>query len=155
MTREEFIQNEKYNYLFYYADPNNTGNTIYPISLGFEFSQGWDEMVFELLDKIVEIDTKKAVRIFQLKEKFASLRCYISITCDEDIPYDNEIYELIDQYETKSFTICEECGNPGKPRRDIGWHRTLCDKHYKEVKKPKQKVINVVVNAPVIKTKMS
>jgi hypothetical protein len=30
-----------------------------------------------------------------------------------------------------SYTICEECGAPGKLRGG-GWMRTLCDKHEEE-----------------------
>ena len=37
-----------------------------------------------------------------------------------------EMYDLIEEAETKSATICEDCGKPGKLRSG-GWIRTLCD----------------------------
>ena len=38
---------------------------------------------------------------------------------------------LIEEAETKSSTICEECGQPGEYRPG-GWVRTLCDTCHSE-----------------------
>jgi hypothetical protein len=47
--------------------------------------------------------------------------------------------DLIEEYENKSYYICEECGKPGKYRGDLGWKLTLCDNHYKkELKRQKR-----------------
>ncbi|MEK6880416.1 MAG: LAGLIDADG family homing endonuclease [Nanoarchaeota archaeon] len=54
------------------------------------------------------------------------------MTCATD-----EMYDLIQEYEKKSETICEDCGKEGKLRNDLGWILTLCDKHYKENQKRK------------------
>ena len=48
---------------------------------------------------------------------------------------DNEIETLIDEYKQKSLTICEICGKTGFLRKDLSWLQTLCDDHYKEIKK--------------------
>jgi hypothetical protein len=62
--------------------------------------------------------------MLQIKEKYGGLRAYCGGTT-------NEFFDIIDQAEEESYTICEECGEPGKPR-DLGWILTLCEKHYQE-----------------------
>jgi len=83
--------------------------------------------VTELATKIAEIDHKHETRISQVKEKFGGLRFYINHGT-------NEIFDLIHEYENKSYTVCEVCGKAGKCRNDIGWIRTLCEEHYNEIK---------------------
>ena len=54
-----------------------------------------------------------------------SLRVYMN--------YDpEEIDDLIDEYEKKSYHICEVCGEDGKERENRHWYKVLCDKHYEE-----------------------
>lgn len=55
----------------------------------------------------------------QVKEKFASLRFYM--TCETP-----EMSEAIRQAEVECSTICEYCGESGRHRYG-GWERTLCD----------------------------
>jgi hypothetical protein len=59
-------------------------------------------------------------RAVQVKEKFGQLRFYLSTTTEE-------MGNLIREAETKSGTICEECGQPGKLINDGGWLKTTCD----------------------------
>ena len=59
-------------------------------------------------------------RATQMKEKFAGLRLYMTSFTDE-------IDELISEAEKKSYTICEECGEPGEVKGQ-GWLVCLCDK---------------------------
>lgn len=63
-------------------------------------------------------------RALQVKTKYGGLRFYMTHGTDE-------IFELIDEAEDKSYEICELCGEKGKPR-DIGWIWTLCDKCHKK-----------------------
>ena len=44
--------------------------------------------------------------------------------------YGIEVYDVIDECERLSYTICEICGDSGKPREG-GWIKTLCDEHAK------------------------
>lgn len=60
----------------------------------------------------------------QVKEKFGTLRFYLTSGTDE-------MYDLIHEAEAKSATTCEDCGTPGK-RRGGGWILTLCDQCAKE-----------------------
>jgi len=94
---------------------------------GFEAGRGWYPLIYELLDKLQAIEDrdKMGLEITQIKEKFGGLRVYTNIET-------REIWELIDKYEAKSFTICEACGKPGKLRNNHGWYITLCDECQKE-----------------------
>lgn len=56
----------------------------------------------------------------QCKEKYGSLRFYL--TCGTD-----EMFDLINEYEEKSSHICEDCGAPGKLRDEDYWILTQCD----------------------------
>ena len=57
----------------------------------------------------------------QIKEKFGGLRFYVDSATDK-------IYNMIDEAEKKSYTICEVCGKSGKEYHIKGWTMTLCKK---------------------------
>lgn len=59
-------------------------------------------------------------RAAQVKEKFGGLRFYMTIGTDE-------VYALIGKAEALSCKTCEECGEPGEKRTDLGWIYTLCN----------------------------
>lgn len=93
---------------------------------------GWYNLIYTLtncIDRRLEHLNKdggnRKVIIAQIKEKFGGLRYY----ADGDI--DEQMDGMIDFAESLSYTICEECGAPGKLRSG-GWMRTLCDKHEEE-----------------------
>ena len=73
------------------------------------------------------IDAGWNKQVCQVKEKFGGLRFYINDANDE-------VFDVIDEYEVDSYTICEVCGEKGKERTDIGWIRTLCETHYNKEK---------------------
>ena len=64
-------------------------------------------------------------RAAQVKEKFGTLRFYMT-------RYTDEIRELISSAETLSSVTCEECGSPGEEKGG-GWIRTLCNPCAKEL----------------------
>jgi hypothetical protein len=93
---------------------------------------GWYNLIYTLtnyIDRRLENLNKdggnRKVVIAQIKEKFGGLRYY----ADGDL--DEAMDGAIDFAESLSYTICEECGEPGKLRSG-GWMRTLCDKHETE-----------------------
>jgi len=93
---------------------------------------GWYNLIYTLtnyIDRRLEHLNKdggnRKVHVAQIKEKFGGLRYY----ADGDL--DETMYGAIDFAESLSYTICEECGEPGKLRSG-GWIRTLCDKHEEE-----------------------
>jgi len=63
-------------------------------------------------------------KVVQVKEKYGGLRYYMSGNVTEQM----EAY--IQSAENMSFTICELCGEPGKPRGG-GWITVRCDQHVK------------------------
>lgn len=54
----------------------------------------------------------------QVKEKYAGLRYYLTIGTQP-------MFDVISEYESKSYRTCENCGGPGK-RYGGGWLVTLC-----------------------------
>lgn len=80
--------------------------------------KGWSELINNLYDAKPD-----DVEVWDVKEKFGTLRFYIGIAPDW-------YQDLVHYYEKKSATICEECGDTGKLRTDLSWMQTLCDKHY-------------------------
>lgn len=81
---------------------------------------GWSKFINNLYDA-----KPKRTKVWQVKEKYAGLRFYISSAPEW-------YFDLIDYYEDESYKICEVCGEKGKIRDDLSWILTLCDKHYEE-----------------------
>ena len=68
-------------------------------------------------------------RILQIKEKWGGLRWY-----DGGVPkkISEEVRQIIDEYEHKSFSICLHCGKPAKYRTE-GYILYLCEGCIKDV----------------------
>ncbi len=58
-------------------------------------------------------------RASQVKEKMGEMKMYLTHGTDE-------MFDLIDKATEKSLTICENCGQPGKPN-EYGWISVLCE----------------------------
>lgn len=93
---------------------------------GFSLPNGWIILVRTLsgvleyyLERLPE-ETRKHIQCAQVKEKFGTLRFYM--TAQDDF-----ISGAISMAESMSHYICEICGNPGHQRDNIGWIETLCD----------------------------
>jgi len=82
---------------------------------------GWKPLIENLY-----VAMPRRTKVLQVKEKFAGLRFYISSAPEW-------YHDLIAYYEDQSYKICEQCGESGKVRDDLGWILTLCDKHYREI----------------------
>lgn len=100
-----------------YGKDKETRKELLPY--GIQCDDGWFNLIFELSEKISKIDPNcKAV---QVKEKFGGLRFYINETTSLG-------YKLIEEYENKSFHICEVCGNTETAKERSGnWVQTLCN----------------------------
>ena len=84
---------------------------------------GWKPLVKEFIDFA---DSREyEVFINQVKEKFGGLRIYY-------YPCVEELEKLEDELCAKAILTCEDCGEDGETRFDIGWYKTMCDKHYRE-----------------------
>lgn len=93
--------------------------------LPIECGEGWHDIVWACHRELFRIDPD--YQPLQIKEKFGGLRYYFNSS-----HRDKEIMNMVvDKYEKMSFTICEECGEPGTTARGITtlWIKTLCAKH--------------------------
>jgi hypothetical protein len=97
-------------------------------------NDGWEPLIREAAAKIeAEIERlekedpesfkkaweKGAYRAAQVKEKFGTLRFYMTSA-------NETMMQAIEEAELKSASTCEKCSKPGK-ERPIGWIKTLCD----------------------------
>jgi hypothetical protein len=126
----------KYPNLFKLRDtPKDISN--YPICWGFECDSGWFSIIDNLcfkLNKIIETVPKEEQEnyyVLQCKEKFGTLRYYMS--CETE-----EMSKVIQETEDLSASICEFCGNPGTLDTSQYWVKTLCPTCSKERKKLEQ-----------------
>lgn len=85
-------------------------------------------------EKVTNLDF---VRIIQVKEKFGGLRIYYDL---HSTPHDfkgkdittetfNQLRGVVDFAESLSYTICQDCGEPGELRNLDGYYVTLCETH--------------------------
>ncbi|MDE2259969.1 MAG: hypothetical protein KGK17_06575 [Betaproteobacteria bacterium] len=117
---------------------------------GFSCGDGWYPLVYQLSAQIeveaqrlgLDPQTEAWPRALQVKEKFGTLRFYVSMDDSSEHRYTLEqfgqmkslrpvagiesVQALISEAEEKSATICEHCGAPGTFRQG-GWCRTLCE----------------------------
>ncbi|KAF2655603.1 hypothetical protein K491DRAFT_423291 [Lophiostoma macrostomum CBS 122681] len=94
----------------------------------FECADGWYNIIYRLsyqLASIIANDESlagKNVKVFQVKEKFGTMRFYMS-------RYTNEVHEAIAKAQEESAKTCETCGvdGDGVGLKTDGWVRTICE----------------------------
>ena len=96
----------------------------------FDCNEGWYPLIQKLIEDLVALGWDKQVT--QVKEKFGGLRFYVN-SCT------TEMLDRILEAEKESYSICEDCGEPGELRKDLGWYFTLCDTHYHEKRESRKK----------------
>lgn len=84
---------------------------------------GWFDLLYRLSEKLealiaAEPEEHRPCAV-QVKEKFGTLRFYMSNSTDE-------MEDLIDEAEKESEVTCEYCGKPGR-LRGWGWIECMCD----------------------------
>lgn len=91
----------------------------------FECGDGWEPLLRAAATKIEAINKQlqEPVRALQIKEKFGTLRFYVSHGTEE-------INTIIREAENASARTCETCGQPGK-LRGKRWVYTACEAHNK------------------------
>jgi hypothetical protein len=95
-----------------------------------DIEEGWYQLIHDLLAELIKTDWDKDIH--QIKEKFGGLRFYIGSASQE-------VHDIISRYESLSYLTCEVCGEKGELRKDTGlWYKTMCDKHYLELKKERK-----------------
>lgn len=99
---------------------------------GFEVGNGWERIIRDLSLNLEFLNERTPVWVeaIQVKEKFGTLRFYVSFRDAgprQDARWWGDIvFALTDEAEMRSMFVCEECGGYGT-RREGGWIRTLCD----------------------------
>ena len=94
----------------------------------FECADGWYDLIYRLsytITSIIENDeelAKHEPKVFQIKEKWGTLRFYMS-------RYSDELHEVIAEAEKESEKICETCGvqGDGVELKSDSWVRTICE----------------------------
>jgi hypothetical protein len=92
-----------------------------PLYSGYEgwVGPGWLPLLERLAADLAALGWNRDLH--QLKEKLGGLRFYTGRATQE-------INDRIEQAEKESFTICEHCGAPGRPREGrTAWIKTTCD----------------------------
>jgi len=100
-----------------------------------ECGEGWYQLIHDLLEELIKTDWDRDIH--QIKEKFGGLRFYIGGASEE-------VHDIIHRYEELSYKTCDVCGEAGELRKDCGWkggtwYKTMCDKHYLELKEERNK----------------
>lgn len=115
-------------------------------AFGCECDNGWFDLIYSLCTEITGVYKKHGIPIDitveQVKEKYGSLRFYYSVQkpnhetvfSDKEKEAHNDVRKLVNQWEKKSETVCEKCGNQGILRSDLSWIQTLCDDCYNKKK---------------------
>lgn len=105
-----------------YASPKTTC-----MCWGFP-GDGWEPLIRRLSEKleeaILKIPKGKRPCASQVKEKFGTLRFYMTSETDE-------MWEWIRTAEAQSAKTCEECGAPGQVRSVKWWLSCACEEHSK------------------------
>ena len=116
--------------------PRIFGNTsdLMAINLfGFECGDGWFDLLKELIEEIKAICEKTDFSedeewgfptVNQVKEKYGTLRFYMSIETDS-------MCGVIRKAEKRSGETCEDCGKPGSMRERCRWYMVRCDECFK------------------------
>lgn len=81
---------------------------------------GWEGIWRDFVKQLKEM-ANGTVQILDSKEKFGTLRVYLSCHTDEKID------ELVRELEKKSKEVCIECGKPAKFVTNDNWIAYLCE----------------------------
>ncbi len=116
-------------------------NNLY-LAFGCECDDGWYELLKEMFQEVVNryeaAGLPVDLEVLQIKEKFAELRVYYSFKqgnnqADQELR--DDIDKIIETYENKSNTICENCGAEGELRKAGYRMKTLCAQCYDKTMK--------------------
>lgn len=122
--RQEFDERLCQEFPNLYGDRNGD-KTQTLMCWGFSHGDGWFNIIYELSQKLeaailkLPEEERASYRAVQVKEKFGTLRFYMSNWTDEMV-------EAIREAEERSVSTCEGCGAPGELRKG-SWVHTYCD----------------------------
>lgn len=88
----------------------------HPIT-GFECGSGWFKIILEMSEQLDL--ARPRPEIFQIKEKFGTLRVYLGEP-------DRDTRQIVVQAEFESSRTCEHCGDSARTQNADGWLTTYC-----------------------------
>lgn len=126
---EEYTRRLNEDYPTFFNMDGPITETLMPF--GFSCHDGWYELIDDLCRTLqtwfevhepewLDPKNEQHFEVVQVKEKFAGLRFYTNSVPSHDV------FDIIQVYEDLSYSVCEECGAPGRGREGP-WLRTLCD----------------------------
>ncbi|MHA1948224.1 MAG: hypothetical protein ACW99G_02510 [Candidatus Thorarchaeota archaeon] len=86
---------------------------------GCEVLDGWFPIIHKLCEDIVKTNPSEDCYFLQIKEKFGTLRIYMTSSS-------KEVYDLIDEAEKQSESTCENCGSTDGVTLEGSWVKALC-----------------------------
>jgi hypothetical protein len=90
--------------------------------------QGWRDLLERLCGRIeAALRDGETIRILQIKEKFASLRCYWRGDVSPETAA--RIMEAVALAQARSACTCEQCGAEGRLYKNGGFYMTRCADH--------------------------
>lgn len=95
---------------------------------------GWSNITHAMcaaVQDVIDRHPGSSVSILQFKEKFGEARVYYVASEDISVSVGN----IIAAFERASEQTCIKCGAAGKIRGDLAWILPLCDAHYEETPK--------------------
>jgi hypothetical protein len=96
--------------------------------IDMECKAGWSDLIRAMAEWLWELGLPKGFRFVRIKEKFAGLRAYSSgRALSPEIL--NAVRTRVDAFEAVSLFVCEQCGEPGRPRRRDNFFYAACGKH--------------------------
>jgi hypothetical protein len=109
----------------------NEGMQVNLMCFGFEHDDGWFDLEWRLcedLEKILGQDSAVGYKLFQIKEKFGTLRWYdeVKVELEDHANTVKAISERVRQAENESAKTCEQCGKPGSLHTTGTWLKTVC-----------------------------
>lgn len=127
-----------------YDDPRVQALLVKPFyqgrNIGFDFPVGWISIIEQMVVDLEALPNGNHLRCTQQKEKFGSLRCYITLEPGLSEDDANELLGLagniISIASDETDKICIDCGKPGE-ERNTSWIRVMCNEHF-EIYKQKQ-----------------
>ena len=90
------------------------------------------DALFSGIDALLDDEQAKSFRAEQIKEKFGTLRLYVSFDRTDTRgvnPNPAALRSLVDAAVAASEVTCYTCGAPGEMRNLGGWATVRCDAH--------------------------
>jgi hypothetical protein len=107
--------------------------------------EGWRDLLERMCDRMeTALREEETIRIVQIKEKFAGLRCYWRGNVSTATTV--RIMEAIALAEARSACTCEQCGAEGRLYKWGGFYMTRCAAHAvgAEVPERDSEIVHVV-----------